>query len=84
MKGNDPTPPSEPRDIANGTSRLFAVRLWKEELDAASDYRGSVRDLATGASRGFRDWPAMVAFMVAQVEQKGRATRASEEVHDVG
>ncbi|HEX2126350.1 MAG TPA: hypothetical protein VHF45_07305 [Thermoleophilaceae bacterium] len=67
-----------------GATRLFAVWLWKEEFDAGSDYRGSVRDLVTGASRGFRDWSAMVAFMVTQVEPEGRASRAPEEVRDVG
>jgi hypothetical protein len=67
-----------------GATRLFAVRLWREELDAGSDYRGSVRNLVSGASRGFRDWSAMVAFMVSHVEQEERAGRPPEEVSDVG
>jgi hypothetical protein len=63
---------------------MFAVRLWKEELGSGSEYRGSVRDVATDAFRGFRDWSDLVAFMVARLEQdqRARSTRA-EEVPDV-
>lgn len=65
-------------------ARLFAVRLWKEELADGSEYRGSVRDVTTDAFRGFRDWSDLVAFMVARVEQHEsvRDTRAGE-VRDV-
>jgi hypothetical protein len=48
----------------------FVVRLWKEPLGGGSEYRGSVRDLATDAFRSFRDWSDLVAFMVARVEQE--------------
>ncbi len=60
--------------------RLFAVRLWKEELAGGSEYRGIVRDAATDAFRGFRDWSDLVAFMVARIEQEqsARAARAEE------
>lgn len=54
---------------ANPAVRLFAVRLWKEELVDGSEYRGSVRDVITDGFRGFRDWSDLVAFMVARVEQ---------------
>lgn len=66
-------------------ARLFAVRLWKEELAGGSEYRGSVRDVTTGAFRAFRDWSDLVAFMVARFErhESVRDTRA-EEVRDVG
>jgi hypothetical protein len=53
-------------------ARLFAVRLWKEELAGRSEYRGSVRDVTTDAFRGFRDWSDLVAFMVARLEQDVR------------
>jgi hypothetical protein len=58
---------------------LFAVRLWKEELGDGSEYRGSVRDVTSGAFRSFRDWSDLVAFMVARIEGRLRA----EEVRDV-
>lgn len=51
---------------------LFAVRLWKEELGADSEYRGSVREVTSGASRSFHDWSDLVAFMVARIEERPR------------
>ena len=67
-------------EAARAPARVFAVRLWKEELGGGSEYRGSVRDVTTGAFRGFRDWSDLVAFMVARIEERPRA----EEVRDVG
>jgi hypothetical protein len=63
---------------AKPTTRLFVVRLWKEELTGESEYRGAVRDVMTDAFRGFRDWSDLVAFMVARIEQanRGRGGRA--------
>ena len=57
-------------DDLKAATRVFTVRLWKEELSAGSEYRGSVRDVLTNAHRGFRDWSDMVAFMVARVERE--------------
>ena len=71
-------------EAAKPAARLFAVRLQKEELDGGSGYRGSARDVITGAYRGFRDWADLIAFMVAQIEQdeSARGERA-KEVRDV-
>lgn len=57
---------------AKPAARLFAVRLWKEELAGGSEYRGSVREVTTDAFRGFRDWSDLVAFMVSRLEQDER------------
>jgi hypothetical protein len=54
------------------TTRLFAVRVWKEQLATGSEYRGSVRDVMSDSFRGFRDWSELVAFMVARLEEEGR------------
>ena len=59
----------EPRN-ARPAPCLFTVRLWKEELTAGSEYRGSVRDVKTDAFRGFSDWSDLVAFMVARIEHE--------------
>jgi len=65
-------------------TRMFAVRLWKEELVVGSEYRGSVRDVSTDAFRGFCDWADLVAFMVARLEQDDSARGArAQEVRDV-
>ena len=66
------TGPDEPR-AAKPAARLFTVRLWKEDLAVGSEYRGTVRDVTTDAFRGFRDWSALVAFMVARMEHEDSA-----------
>ena len=50
-------------------SHLFTVRLWKEEVADGSEYRGSVRDVVSGAFRSFRDWSDLAAFMIERVEE---------------
>jgi hypothetical protein len=50
-------------------SHLFAVRLWKEDVAVGSEFRGTVRDVVTGAFRNFRDWSDLAAFMVARMEE---------------
>ena len=57
---------------------LFAVRLWKEEADGGPEYRGSVRDVVTGAFRNFRDWSDLAAFMVARAEEDENARNPKE------
>ncbi len=79
MARPDPTTNDEPTGGARIRAPLFAVRLWKEELGGGSEYRGSVRDVTSGAFRSFRDWSDLVAFMVARIEESPRA----KEVRDV-
>jgi hypothetical protein len=50
-------------------SHLFLVRIWKAEGTAAVEYRANVRDVVSGATRSFRNWPDVTDFMVTQVEQ---------------
>ena len=50
-------------------SLLFTVRLWKEEVIGGSEYRGSARDVGTGAFCSFREWSDLAAFMVARIEE---------------
>jgi len=74
MATGDPTK----TENAGPPARLFAVRLWKEELGGGSEYRGSVRDVVTDGFSGFRDWSDLIAFMVARLEREesARVTRA--------
>jgi hypothetical protein len=58
---------------ASPRSRLFAVRLWTAEAAGGSEYRGSVRDVVSGAFRGFRTWSDLTAFMIARIEEDERA-----------
>jgi hypothetical protein len=50
-------------------SQLFTVRLWKGEVAGGWEYRGSVRDVVSGAFRNFRDWPDLAAFMIERLEE---------------
>ena len=54
---------------AKPRSRLFAVRLWTEEVDGGAEYRGNVRDTLGGAFRDFRAWSDLTAFMVERMEE---------------
>lgn len=55
-----PRRPAEP----GRETRLFVLRLWAEDMGGGrSDWRGSIRHLATGEARYFRDWPTMEAFV---------------------
>jgi hypothetical protein len=63
-------------DDRKSTTRVFVVRLWKEDLTAGSEYRGTVRDVISNAHRGFRDWSDLVAFMVDRDEQKERDAKS--------
>jgi hypothetical protein len=58
---------SEPERRAR--SQLFTVRLWKEEVAGGPEYRGSVRDVVSGAFRNFRNWSDLAAFMIERVEE---------------
>jgi hypothetical protein len=60
------------RGSARPRSHLFAVRLWKEDLAGGSEYRGSVREVVSGAFRSFRDWSDLTAFLIARVEEDER------------
>jgi hypothetical protein len=47
---------------------LFTLRLWQEELDVGqTEWRGQVQSINDGARCAFRDWPELVAFLVAKL-----------------
>jgi hypothetical protein len=70
--------------MSERSGRLFAVRLRKEDLTSHSEYRGTVRDVVTGAFRGFREWSDLVAFMVANVEKDSHPHSDKGGERDVG
>lgn len=67
------------RRAAGPRSHLFTVRLWKEEAADGSEYRGSVRDVISGAFRSFRDWSDLTAFMIERVEEDRPRHRGQRE-----
>ena len=50
-------------------SRLVTVRIWREHAAGESEYRGSAREVVSGAFRNVRDWPDLAAFMIARMEE---------------
>ncbi len=52
---------------------LDAVRVWKEDVAGGSEFRGSLREVVSGASHSFRDWPDLIVFMVEQVREVDNA-----------
>lgn len=50
-------------DKRHGNSELFTIRLWMEELGEGVDYRGQVKHVVSGATRHFREWADLEAFL---------------------
>ena len=45
-------------------SRSFVLRVWREELGAGCrEWRGQLRDAATGEVRYFRGWPGLMTCL---------------------
>lgn len=79
MESDDKAADDRERRAAGPRSHLFAVRLWKEEAAGGSEYRGSARDVVSGAYRGFRDWSELAAFMIERVEEVENAQTGRTE-----
>ncbi len=50
--------------MGSGSSELFTIRLWMEELGEGVDYRGQVKHVVSGATRHFREWGDLQAFLI--------------------
>jgi hypothetical protein len=51
-------------------THLFTVRVWLAKLDHGhTEWRGKVQHVLSGEGRAFRDWPALVAFLVAKLQE---------------
>lgn len=51
------------KDKRDSNSELFTIRLWMEELGEGVDYRGQVKHVVSGATRHFREWGDLEAFL---------------------
>jgi len=50
-------------------TRLFTVRVWREDLGAGRrEWRGEVHDVVSGERRYFREWAALLASLQALLE----------------
>ena len=51
-------------------THLFTLRLWPEALgEGETEWRGKVQHVLSGEARYFRDWPALVAFLLEALPQ---------------
>ena len=49
---------------------LFTVRLWREDPSAdQAEWRGQVHYASDGDRRTFQDWPELIAFFTAKLEE---------------
>jgi hypothetical protein len=49
-------------------SQLFIVRLWIEDVgDGRAEWRGQVQHVISGEARYFREWPTLIAWLVAML-----------------
>ena len=49
-------------------SQLFTVRLWTEALgDGRTEWRGQVQHVTSGETHYFREWPALIAWLLAML-----------------
>ena len=49
-------------------SQLFTVRLWAEDLgDGRTEWRGKVQHVISGEAHYFREWPTLIAWLVAML-----------------
>lgn len=55
--------------------RLFTVRLWSEGTGDHVEHRGEVREVATGAYRGFSRWDDLTSFLTEQLATTPPTTR---------
>jgi hypothetical protein len=65
-------------------SHLFTVRLLLEDLgDSRTEWRGQVQCVLSGEVRYFRDWPTLIALLLAMLhsaeERDGVAAAGSGE-----
>ena len=79
MESEDVAARDPARGAARQRSRLFAVRLWREEVAGGPEYRGSMHDVVSGAFCHFREWSDLAAFMAARVEEVERAPAGPDE-----
>jgi hypothetical protein len=67
------------RDAARRHYHLFTVCLWKEDVVDGPEYRGTVRDVVSGAFHSFRHWSGLVDFMIDRVDENEDTRMAGKE-----
>ena len=61
-------------------SHLFSVRLWTEALgEGQVERRGQVQHLLSGERRSFRDWPTLLSYLEAKLQELDKGETPSDE-----
>jgi hypothetical protein len=60
-------------------THIFALRLWRVDTPGGVEYRGSVRDVVSGAWRHFRDWSDAQTFIMDRVDEYEHDLIANED-----
>jgi hypothetical protein len=77
-------PPEEP-NVETGQpqkqSQLFTVRLWAEDLgNGRTEWRGQVQHVLSGEVHYFREWPALIAWLIAMLPPT-ETTPTTDDIH---
>ena len=60
-------------------SDLFTLRVWPEEVDDGHvEWRGKVQHVTSGEVHYFRDWDAMLAFLLGILDSSAPMTTQEE------
>lgn len=66
-------------NIGHSNSELFTIRLWMEELGERVDYRGQVKHVVSGATRHFREWADLEAFLIGTFDGYSEEARGEAD-----
>lgn len=56
---------------------LFTLRLWREDLGHnRAEWRGQVQHVLGGERWSFREWPALVSYLEAKLQELEEAEEA--------
>jgi hypothetical protein len=62
-------------------SQLFTMRLWAEALgDGRTEWRGQVQHVISGETHYFREWPTLIAWVLAMLQNVESHPGADEHV----
>lgn len=72
-----------PNSVRTRSPPLFTIRLWQEQIDAEHvEWRGEVKNLASGEVRYFRDWQALALLLPRMLGEQADGFRQDCDQQD--
>jgi hypothetical protein len=66
-------------------SHLFTLRVWLEELgDGRAEWRGQLQHVLSGETRYFREWPTLLALLLAMLPPAAADSAPDALNEDIG